>query len=319
MIKTIDANHLVNLGSLGNGNCGSQGTDYQTVYSSSGTDVCEYHDYSSPSDTMPGDQWNGLRTRINQCGSLNKPIFVGEIGLTAADAGGYQQRAADYDAKFSTQFAAGSVGELPWAWDTTAEDWAIAPNDPTLAIIAKYSILGTALSPILSTGPSLGPSYPTPTLYYCLGTCPTSTPTITIPIISNPPPVSPIITIPVTSAVATPTPAPCATSTVSSKNATTRKRYGRNPRLNGGLLQLLLKWFTELLNLLLRLLSQNPPPTPPTQPAPVTPTPIQSGPTPVPSQPIATPNPCPSAMPTGVPTITVQPSILPTGNITPTP
>ena len=44
-IKAVDHNHLVSLGTLGTGQCGVAGTDYEFV-NGGNTDICEYHDYN---------------------------------------------------------------------------------------------------------------------------------------------------------------------------------------------------------------------------------------------------------------------------------
>ena len=96
LIHSIDPNHLVNLGTMGTGNCGCAALNgvspdaaladlsmgnYQYVHASPGIDLCEYHDYGSDSTAMPGDVYNGLQRRLNQAAALNKPLFVGESGI----------------------------------------------------------------------------------------------------------------------------------------------------------------------------------------------------------------------------------------------
>lgn len=141
LIHSIDPNHLVDLGTLGSGQCGARGGDYQTVHASAGTDLCEYHDYGSPSAPMPGDQWNGLQVRINQCKTLRKPLFVGETAIIASAVGSYQQRNNDFNAKFSAQFTAGVVGDLIWDWNlrgSVYSSYDVGPGDPALALLTKY-------------------------------------------------------------------------------------------------------------------------------------------------------------------------------------
>jgi mannan endo-1,4-beta-mannosidase len=142
VIKQADPNHLVSLGTMGGGQCGTQGADYQLVHSGPNIDLCEYHDYGHPGSPMPGDQWNGLAVRLQQCAALGKPLFVGEIGLLPADTGGsLAQRAAEFDAKFSAQLSAGAVGALLWAWNNGSvpiTTYDIGAADPALAVMAKY-------------------------------------------------------------------------------------------------------------------------------------------------------------------------------------
>jgi mannan endo-1,4-beta-mannosidase len=142
LIKSIDPLHPVSLGTIGTGQCGAQGDEYQYVHSVPTIDVCEYHDYNEPNAPMPGDQWNGLQVRINQCRSLNKPIFVGETGIIPNDVGGtLKARARAFDAKFRAQFAAGVIGELAWAWSahgSTLDNYDIGPGDPALTVLGRY-------------------------------------------------------------------------------------------------------------------------------------------------------------------------------------
>jgi hypothetical protein len=142
VIKSIDKNHLVSLGTIGAGECGTNGANYQYVYSAPGIDLCEMHDYGPASALMPTDPNNGLLRRIAQCRALNKPLFVGEAGLTVSSLGSIGARASAFDAKMSAQFAAGSVGELIWDWcdaDQVAySGYEITPGDPTLAVLTKY-------------------------------------------------------------------------------------------------------------------------------------------------------------------------------------
>jgi mannan endo-1,4-beta-mannosidase len=143
LIKSIDPNHLVSLGTMGSGQCGASWTDYETVHASSDIDLCEYHDYGAPPRPMPGDAWNGLALRIAQCHALNKPLFVGESGIWTTDIGGLAARAAAFRAKLSAQLSAGVVGVVPWTWIDGAhggshgtDGFGIGPGDPVLAVLA---------------------------------------------------------------------------------------------------------------------------------------------------------------------------------------
>jgi hypothetical protein len=139
LIKTIDSNHLVSLGTIGGGQCGAQYLEYADVHAIATIDVCEYHDYS-PETPIPGDQWNGLQFRIDQCNALNKPIFVGEAGVRPIDVGGTLQARADVlQAKMDAQAAAGVQGFLGWAWSSlgsTLDNYDIGPSDPALDALA---------------------------------------------------------------------------------------------------------------------------------------------------------------------------------------
>jgi endo-1,4-beta-mannosidase len=140
-VKSLDHNHLLSLGTAGT-HCGTIAGDYPFVYSVPGIDLCEYHDYDSPYSSLPGDGINGLQTRINQCRTLNKPLFMGETGIQVAQVGSAAKRAAAFKAKFSAQFRAGVVGELIWDWrdgDQPAySGYEVGPADPALGLLAMF-------------------------------------------------------------------------------------------------------------------------------------------------------------------------------------
>lgn len=140
-VKTADPNHLLNLGSMSSGQCGtSSDTSFQHLLSIPQIDLAEYHDYGSPSVAMPGDQWNGMQVRLDQANAAGKPIFVGEVGITLASAGGSLQQRADWlGAKVSTQTSAGYVGHLVWDWRDPSQppstDFEVTVGDPAIAAL----------------------------------------------------------------------------------------------------------------------------------------------------------------------------------------
>jgi hypothetical protein len=138
LVKSIDPNHLVNLGTMGAGQCGSQGSDYKLINSISTLDVCEYHDYGHETEALPAN----LVADIAACNALNKPIFVGEAGIKATSVGGnLADRAAAFDAKCSAMFKAGVTGFLVWSWNnsaSTTSDWPVGPGDPSVKVIDSH-------------------------------------------------------------------------------------------------------------------------------------------------------------------------------------
>jgi hypothetical protein len=144
-IKAIDPNHLVNIGTMGGGQCGAQGAQYQTLHAIPTVDICEFHDYNHPTEVMPGSQWNGLQVRFDQCAALGKPLFMGEAGIksncTELDCYAQQVRATLMDAKMAAFFNAGGVGYLYWSyrdWDGIDPPWTYDANDPLASVIANY-------------------------------------------------------------------------------------------------------------------------------------------------------------------------------------
>jgi hypothetical protein len=138
LIKSIDPNHLVSLGTMGAGQCGSQGSDYKWIHSISTIDVCEYHDYGHETQSLPAH----LASDIAACKSLNKPIFVGESGIMATSVGGtLAARAAAFKAKRTAMLSAGVGGFLVWSWNNkapTTNNWPVGPGDPTIRVIDGY-------------------------------------------------------------------------------------------------------------------------------------------------------------------------------------
>jgi mannan endo-1,4-beta-mannosidase len=138
LIKSIDPNHLVSLGTMGSGQCGTQGADYSKVHSISTIDVCEYHDYGHESEALPVK----LAGDIAACNALDKPIFVGESGIKATTVGGtLSARAAAFDAKLVAMSAAGVRGFLVWSWNNaapTTNNWPVGPGDPTINVIDTH-------------------------------------------------------------------------------------------------------------------------------------------------------------------------------------
>ena len=142
LVKSIDPNHLLSLGTIGSGQCGAAGSAFRDLHSVPGIDLCEYHDYQS--GAVPGDQWNGLAARLLQCGELGKPLFVGEVGVKTSQGGTLPGRAALLAAKLAGQFAAGVVGFLAWDWRNGANGgsslsgYEIGPSDPALEALGAY-------------------------------------------------------------------------------------------------------------------------------------------------------------------------------------
>jgi len=118
-IHLLDPVHLVEAGFLGSGQCGTAGSDYQSVGSSPGIDVLSVHDYYG-SVALGGDQWNGMAVRFAQAKALDKPIITGEAGIVGGNGQSgcesLQQRALDMNSKMTAQFAAGAGAFLVWDW-----------------------------------------------------------------------------------------------------------------------------------------------------------------------------------------------------------
>ncbi len=143
LVKSIDPNHLLSIGTSGSTQCGTTGSRYQALYATTGVDICESHDYTAPTVSIS----DGILFEIASCVSLNKPIFVGELGITGSSVGGsLTERATLFAAKFGAQMVAGMAGELVWAWRSAGDggssqtSWDIGPGDPTLGALAVLPV-----------------------------------------------------------------------------------------------------------------------------------------------------------------------------------
>ncbi|WP_240945611.1 glycoside hydrolase family 5 protein [Rhodococcus sp. HNM0569] len=146
IVRDIDPGHLITVGLLGGGQCGTAGPEYQYVAASSNLDVLQYHDYGADGVPLPGDEFNGLAVRLDQARAVGKPLLVGEIGqLVGGDCATTRQRARDVATKIDGQRSAGTAGALLWAFvpdprpDQCTYD--IGPDDPVRDVLAERNTL----------------------------------------------------------------------------------------------------------------------------------------------------------------------------------
>jgi len=145
-IHSLDPDHLVEDGLLGDGQCGAQSTDYAYVSGSPGIDVLSYHDYSPDTVALAGDRWNGVAERLDEAAQVDKPIIAGEIGVEASVAGdgcpNLQGRITDLEAKLQAQFNLGLSGALVWNWSPAISTHSCVydtyPGDPLEAALASF-------------------------------------------------------------------------------------------------------------------------------------------------------------------------------------
>jgi hypothetical protein len=140
-IHSLDPNHLVESGTIGSGQCGTSGPDYESVSASPGIDVLSYHDYDGAT-LIGGDQWNGLALRFSEAAALGKPIIGGEVGITAGSGTScvdLSTRSSQFEAKEAVQLDAGSAGLLVWDWMPVAPTgcaFDTYPGDPLINVLA---------------------------------------------------------------------------------------------------------------------------------------------------------------------------------------
>lgn len=135
-IKDIDGRHLLGVGTVGSGQCGTSAGEYVRLNADPNIDVADYHDYAL--EVVPGDQWNGLAARAREMAELGKPLIIGEMGVVPDQVGGLEPRASLIASKIYADFQLGVQGALLWAWrplasgGTNPAGYDIGPGDPVL-------------------------------------------------------------------------------------------------------------------------------------------------------------------------------------------
>ncbi|WP_433579480.1 beta-mannosidase [Nocardia brasiliensis] len=146
LIRSLDPQRLIFAGFIGGGQCGTAGTEYVDVGMSPQIDVLEYHDYSDDDVALPGDQRDGLATRLRQARELGKPLLVAEIGEHAGSCRSLSARRDSIATSMAGQRAAGSAGALVWAFvpDPRPEQctFDVGPEDPLWSLIAERITVG---------------------------------------------------------------------------------------------------------------------------------------------------------------------------------
>ena len=155
LIKSIDPDHLVSIGTNATGQPGTQGPSNRALHEIATVDVVEGHDYGADDDPLPGypdARWNTIWGAMSDAVELNKPFFMGEAGIQAgADSScphTLSQRADLLADKVRAMFREGGVGYLYWSYTEHASTagnscgYDMAPGDPAL----------TGLSSLLAGG-----------------------------------------------------------------------------------------------------------------------------------------------------------------------
>jgi mannan endo-1,4-beta-mannosidase len=148
LVKSSDQNHLITLGTTGGGQPGISGENYEKLHGLNTIDFLDFHDYGADDKALPGSAGetvssDTLSAAMDVAKELNKPILVGETGMTAC--GSYegtqpetvQSRAQKFDAKLNAFFKNGGAGYLIWVWDPTSDcSYDFTSDDPLNAVLA---------------------------------------------------------------------------------------------------------------------------------------------------------------------------------------
>lgn len=148
-IQAVDRNHLVNLGTMGGGQCGTSGADYGYV-NGGRTTVCEVHDYAH--QVVMGGKTSGIVPDTHVCSAMGKPLFAGEVGIDASVLPNWSlsglvtpvtlaTRAVLFQQKMDAMFSLGVSGFLIWSKTLTPSvSWHVGPNDPTEAVMLAHQV-----------------------------------------------------------------------------------------------------------------------------------------------------------------------------------
>jgi mannan endo-1,4-beta-mannosidase len=186
-IKRADPNHLVTLGTQGNGAPGTSGRDFAALAALPELDYTEVHDWpregGSETTVLAGAAPGGLLPDPDSpaCQDLTapvacsfaiarragKPLVVGEIGVKTATAGGPAQRARAVGAKVRADLAAGAALVILWEArlprDGGGEGFDVRPGsgDPLLEVLAAGApLLPTDAAFPTADGSDRAPSSP---------------------------------------------------------------------------------------------------------------------------------------------------------------
>jgi hypothetical protein len=141
LVKGIDGHHLVSVGTLNN-SCGTWHGANISIAAVAGNDLCDYHDYSAPSTTMP----TALSNMITACARIGRPTIVSEVGISASSVGyDLALRAARFGVKAHAAFGRGAIaGYVPWVWNGSSQSldsrFELKPSDPALPAVGQYGV-----------------------------------------------------------------------------------------------------------------------------------------------------------------------------------
>jgi hypothetical protein len=160
VIRANDSQHLITVGTQGNGAPGASGPDFTAVYSLPQISFAEVHDWGywgSDTEPMPGGVGSTppsadsaecalldapIGCSFARAAALDKPLVVGESGMQGVTAGERTLRATRMRAKMDAAFQAGASGYLIWSVttaDTDGYDLQTTTDDPLIAQLRQVA------------------------------------------------------------------------------------------------------------------------------------------------------------------------------------
>ncbi len=153
LVKSIDGNHLVSLGTIGRGQAGTENEHFRQLHAIETIDVVEAHDYHREEEAWPSSNYHSIARAYQAAQELQKPFFIGEVGISlderAADGNFYtaERRAELFDAKLDAALVQRDVaGYLIWEWDNPSElhgreecrRYCFTVGDPLVGVLRRY-------------------------------------------------------------------------------------------------------------------------------------------------------------------------------------
>lgn len=153
VIRSVDPNHLITVGTQSNGAPGASGPDFAALYSLPEVSFAEVHDWGywgSDTAAMPGGEGADPPAAASpECTARNapigcsfalarglrKPLVVGEAGMVGRTEAERTRRARLLRTKMDAAFGAGADGYLIWSvttTDTDGYDLVLSRNDPLI-------------------------------------------------------------------------------------------------------------------------------------------------------------------------------------------
>lgn len=147
LIKSIDQNHLVSLGTIGRGQAGTENENYARLHNIDTIDIVEAHDYNHQEEAWPSSGSNSINRAWSIAQALGKPFFISESGISVDDDTSPARRAELFEAKIAAAFEHGVAGYLIWDWDNSevnfghdcSRGYCVTEGDPVLAVIEQYT------------------------------------------------------------------------------------------------------------------------------------------------------------------------------------
>lgn len=137
-IHELDPGTTVFSGHAGGGQCGSAGDSFEYVSASPGIDVLEYHFYES-TDSLPGNEYDGLARRVQQARALDKPLVITEVGMEAGSCGSVGDREQVLREAFGEMRDQGAAGVMFWSYVPDPRPGQctldIGPSDPLMRLV----------------------------------------------------------------------------------------------------------------------------------------------------------------------------------------